>query len=144
MKKLIVCLAIMVFLAGCALPPVAVKLYGVSGPSEGTVIQGLAHRTGRNTGTIEITLPSKEHCTGDYTVITQGSSSVATAQWAGLYQSVYGTGFSTTKQATGQGMGTAIGTAGTVLEVNFMADTLTGHGFGVAKDNRGNIYRVQF
>jgi len=41
-------------------------------------------------------------------------------------------------------MGTAIGSKGTVLEVDFLADTQTGHRFGVAKDNKGSIYRVQF
>jgi hypothetical protein len=131
-------------LFGCAMPHVPVLLYGVSGPYEGKVVEGKAHVTGGNSGRIEITLPNGEYCTGDYSIITQGLACSMSAQWQGLYQSVYGTGYTSTVLRTCQGMGTALGNNGTVLEVNFLPDSLSGHGFGVAKDNKGNIYRVQF
>jgi hypothetical protein len=136
---LLVCL-----LFGCAVPPLPVNLYGVSGANEGRMIVGQAHRSGPKRGIIEITLPDGEQCTGNYSIIRDASSTALSASWNSLYQSVYGSGQATTVQSTGAGMATAVGNNGTVLEVNFLADTFSGHGFGVAKDNRGNIYRVQF
>lgn len=144
MKWGIVVLLLCFVLSNCARPPVPVRLYGISGTNEGTVVQGLAHRIRRNSGWIEVTLPTGEYCKGEYTVVTQGSRTALSTQWNGLYSSIYGTAYGSTIQTAGEGMATAIGDKGTVLEVNFIADTSTGHGFGVAKDNKGNVYRLQF
>ncbi len=37
-----------------------------------------------------------------------------------------------------------IGTRGTVIEVEFYTGSGTANGFGLAKDNKGNIYKVLF
>jgi agmatine/peptidylarginine deiminase len=41
-------------------------------------------------------------------------------------------------------MATLIGNKGTIIVVDYFVNAWTGHGFGIAKDNKGNLYRVQF
>jgi hypothetical protein len=41
-------------------------------------------------------------------------------------------------------MATLIGDKGTIIVVEYFVNAWTSHGFGIAKDNKGNLYRVQF
>jgi hypothetical protein len=37
-----------------------------------------------------------------------------------------------------------LGTKGTSIEIEFLTGAGTAHGYGVAKDNHGNLFRVLF
>ncbi len=48
------------------------------------------------------------------------------------------------KPGENRGQAIVIGERGTVIEVEFYTGSGTANGFGLAKDNKGNIYKVLF
>lgn len=104
---------------------------------EGTTIIGEYNKASES---VEVTLPSGEHLTGEYVALTNASIS-------------YGSLFSGTNVATAYGInvgGSSNGYAlltdghGTVMEIIFQYSEWTGHGFGVAKTNKGKEYKIIF
>jgi hypothetical protein len=58
---------------------------------------------------------------------------------------VYGTGVTVAKMpGVVRGEAVLVGERGTVMQVEFYTGSGTGHGTGVATDNRGNVYKVLF
>jgi hypothetical protein len=143
---------------GCVPPRevlVPITLYGTAGPYEGKVISATVHPAKSNlkrmkgatsaptgSGWVEMTMPDGEYCKGEYSIVQGGSVQNFMASRGFLNPAIYGNAVSSERSAVGSGI--AVGANGTVMEVNFVTDTFSGHGFGVAKDNKGNEYRVQF
>lgn len=106
-----------------------------------------------NTGGISLSLPDGEHCTGKWSSIAPMSVGFSTATASGsatngmgsVWATVYGSGFSV-RNLPGVNKGEAIlvGDRGTVIQVEFYTGSGTANGSGVAKDNKGNVFKVLF
>lgn len=119
------------------LPVLSVEVNGISG----------------NSGTLSTTLPDGETLTGKWSSIAPMSYGMTTGTASGsatdgmntVWSTVYGTGFSAANvPGVNKGEAMLIGDRGTVMHVEFLTGSGTANGTGVAKDNRGNIYKVLF
>ena len=124
---------------------VNLELYPVKGPASNkvpiSVIRAKAKGVLGNSGRIVLTMPDGEVCKGRW------------SSTAGVKGSKNNVGL---LLDYGQELGLAprgnenrvyaflVGSKGTSMEVEFLTGAGTAHGFGVAKDNKGNVYRVLF
>jgi hypothetical protein len=106
-----------------------------------------------NTGNILLSLPDGEHCTGKWSSIapmsvgftTATASLSATNSMASAWTTVYGSGFSVSNlPGVNKGEAMLVGDRGTVIQVEFYTGSGTANGSGVAKDNKGNVFKVLF
>ena len=106
-----------------------------------------------NTGGISLSLPDGEHCTGKWSSIapmsvgfsTASASGSAISGMASVWATVYGTGASVANlPGVNKGEAMLVGDRGTVIQVEFYTGSGTANGSGVAKDNKGNIFKVLF
>jgi len=136
--------AISLLLCSCAvnLPFTAVPVKGPAAVG-GTALKGSFTYNGTGHGTMTVTGPTGEICTGPYSTVANGV--------IGHYQgSVFGSGLwsqhhsgsisTVSRKQAGQGI--LVGDKGTTFTVEYLVSGR--HGFGLGKDNRGNLYRVIF
>ena len=106
-----------------------------------------------NTGGISLSLPDGERCTGKWSSIapmsvgfsTATASGSATNAMASVWTTVYGSGFSVRNlPGVNKGEAMLVGNRGTVIQVEFYTGSGTANGTGVAKDNKGNVFKVLF
>lgn len=106
-----------------------------------------------NTGGISLSLPNGEQCTGRWSSIAPMSvgfsaataSGSATSGMASVWTAVYGSGFSIRNlPGVNKGEAMLVGNRGTVIQVEFYTGSGTANGTGVAKDNKGNVFKVLF
>jgi hypothetical protein len=98
-----------------------------------------------SSGTITMKLKDGEYCEGRWSSAAGAGVSVGTGSLIGQYGAVYGfnTSISTGRgQNPGQAM--LMCTRGRTIQVEFITGAGTASGFGIAKDNRGNIFKVIF
>lgn len=92
-------------------------------------------------GQITVSLPSGEVLKGEYTVMRGGS-----VEWGSIYAlgetTPAATATSRRMERLNQGTAIATGSQGTVLECEFLADSLAGNAQGTCRDNKGNTYRM--
>jgi hypothetical protein len=98
------------------------------------------------TGTMSATLGDGEVCHGDWGAVRQDDPS--SGQMSGEWDRVYGQGFFTANVLGNPVFGRAVltGTKGTILNVEFY-DPTPGQVVnvkGIAKDNKGNIFKLTF
>lgn len=140
--------------AGCT---ATAHLYPVEGPLAKTVplpvLQAKADGITGNTGGITLTMPDGEVLQGRWSSVAPQqvtfSSGTATASaqsgLATVWSQVYGSGFSiSNRPGVNRGEAMLTGPKGTVLQVEFFTGSGTANGNGVAKDNRGNVFKVIF
>lgn len=143
MKKLIcflLFLSITMFLEGCS---GHVSIYPVEGPlvDSGTAQKIDAQYTyGGGHGEITFVMPDGEIVKGEYSTVSEGQSTSFFS--LSKYQQYYGSAFSTSNKQFGQAIG--YGNKGTVIQIEYYADQMTSHGYGLGKDNHGNIYKILF
>ena len=96
-------------------------------------------------------MPDGEVINGEYTALAGYSSgtdfdpgtkpggalAVTPADWKALY----GSADMVTTQLNGQIMG--VGDMGTQLRAEYVMEAMGGRGYGVAKDSKGNLYRLK-
>lgn len=136
------------------------SLYPIEGPlSKKTplpVIVAKASGISENTGDISLTMPDGECCKGRWASaagagVSVGFGSIAVSSTGGTssffktYSTTYGFGASM-NTGTGQNPGTAMLTCdrGRVIQVEFITGAGTANGYGFAKDNKGNVYKLIF
>lgn len=148
MVKYLGCILIIcIFLSGCATIPI--NIYPVEGPlaGKGIILKSKYVYRGIGHGPIEVTMPDGEVCKGEYSTIAGGvTGSSFGSGWlfsAQQYNSLWGSGFTSTVENRQYGQATLIGDKGTIVQVEYFT-SLTGHGFGLGKDNKENIYRIQY
>lgn len=97
------------------------------------------------TGPISITMPDGEECSGRWSSAAGTGVSYGWGNLIGTYGSAYASGVSMSP-GSGQNPGQAVLTCGrgTTIQVEFVTGAGTTHGFGFAKDNNGNVYRLLF
>lgn len=132
--------------AGCS---TTVSMFPVEGPlsEERPVptIEATADGIMGNSGNISLTMPDGEHCTGKWSSAAGAGIEIESGSLIGTYGSAYGTSTSVST-GTGQNPGQAILTCdqGRTIQLEFVTGAGTANGFGIAKDNEENIYKVLF
>jgi hypothetical protein len=122
------------------------KAYPVAGPAVqgGKVLDAKFTWAGNGSGTVTLTLPDGEVCTGRYATVVGGIMSPETVAAQGGAVAV-----SSSSVSTGdiRGLQTSramlIGTRGTIVDFEgYTSGANPTHGFGRAKDNKGNVWKV--
>ena len=141
------CFVVGWIVAGCS---TTAYLYPVSGPLSKSapppVLTANVNGITGNTGTGSLVLPDGETCDGRWSSAAPNySSSVSGTLW-GLYGSVVGFSGTATGIAPGVNRGEAFFVCGkgTTIKAEFFTGSGTANGYGVAEDNRGNVYRMIF
>jgi len=106
-----------------------------------------------NSGNIVLTLPDGEKCQGKWssmaptqTTVTSSNTQVKFSDGlASAWATAYGTNFSISNvPGINKGEAMIIGDRGTIIQAEFYTGSGTASGSGVAKDNKGNIYKLIF
>ncbi len=140
---LILVLASVALITSCTL---TAKAYPVSGPAvaDGKVLDAKFTWAGNGSGTVTLTMPDGEVCTGRYATVVGGimSPEIVAAQGAAV-------AVSSASISTGdiRGLQTSramlMGNRGTVVDFEgYTSGASPRHGFGRAKDNKGNVWKV--
>lgn len=147
----------------CAVVTQPVQFYAVKGEETSRVphLSGVITPSGVYTGTFQITWPSGETGTGHYSGIASFSTSSTNAEGSGsstvygnvgltpvmasAYRTAWGSSFTSTLSAQRIPItGMLVTTSGRRVEFMGAAGSGTDHGFGVAQDNRGNVWKVLY
>lgn len=144
--KLLLLTVVLSVLAGCS---ITASVYPIAGPmSEQLPLPVLAaqvHSVHKNTGQIDMMLPSGEKLVGKWSSIAPQSSSATIGALSSTWTTVFGSSFTTANlPGVNRGEAMLVGDRGTVMEVEFFTGSGTANGTGVAKDNQGNYYKVLF
>lgn len=144
MKKVILIgliLASVLIISGCKMKA---TMYPVSGPlvdsGQAKPIPVEYSWDGSGHGKITFYMPDGEVCQGEYTTIA--GVNLTTIFTYDQFSSYYGSGFSTSSKQHGQAI--AYGNSGTVLQAEYFVDAMTFHGYGLAKDNKNNMYKLMW
>lgn len=133
-----------VLLCSCT---ITADLYPVEGPYAQSqpvpVLKAKVHGVLGNSGKIDLRMPTGELCKGRWSSVAPASSGInvgvnvsigaASPDWKDMIQ-----------PGKNRGEAYLIGDRGTTLEVVFFTGAGTASGFGEARDNRGNRYKVLF
>ncbi|MCD9146230.1 hypothetical protein [Pseudophaeobacter flagellatus] len=138
-----------VFLLGLAACSTTANLYPISGPLTEenpipTLIATVDGITG-NTGNFNFTMPNGSACSGKWSSVAPQFASVTTGTLFAEYGSV--AGYSTTVgNLPGVNRGQAFSTCSdnTRFDIEFFTGSGTANGYGIAKDTRGNVYKMLF
>lgn len=106
-------------------------------PTDGTTIIGEYNTA---TKTVQVTLPAGESLKGEYVALTNASIGFGSL----FYGANVGSMLSIGTGGSSNGYALLTGDKGSVMEIIFSYSEWTGHGFGVAKTNKGDEYRVIF
>jgi len=141
MKKIILILTV-ITLSSCS---ITMDLYPVKGPLSTQVpvrvIKAKATNVTSNSGKCYLTLPDGEYCEGRW------SSTAGVKGSPNNYSLLLNYGQELGLSPRGnenRGYAMLLGTEGTNIEIEFLTGAGTAHGYGVAKDNHDNIYKVLF
>ena len=143
MKKLLLLFCVIIF-TSCSVAR-QIDLYPVEGPLSLqvpiSVIIARAENVQTYSGKMALTMPDGEKCSGRWS----SSGSVGASQNNYSLLITYGEKLNLSPRGNeDRGYAMLLGTKGTIIDVEFLAGVGTGHGFGVAKDNKGNVYKLLF
>jgi len=140
--KKIIYIYLLLLLSSCS---ITLDLYPAKGPLSNLipikVIKAKATNVTSNSGRCFLTLPDGEYCEGRWssTAGVKGS----TNNYSLLLD--YGQELGLSPRGNeNRGYAILLGTKGTSIEIEFLTGAGTAHGFGIAKDNHGNLFRVLF
>jgi len=124
---------------------ITLDLYPAKGPLSNQipikVIKAKAKNVLSNSGKCFLTLPNGEYCEGRW------SSTAGVKNSPNNYSLLLNYGQELGLSPRGnenRGYAMLLGTNGTSIEIEFLSGAGTAHGFGVAKDNQGNLFKVLF
>ncbi len=144
--KIVYLLLLTLALSGCALTATMVPVEGpLSQQRPAPVIQVKADGIMGNSGNIVFAMPGGETCKGRWSSAAGAEVTVGAASLISQYGSTVLSGYSVST-GRGQNPGQAIATCpqGRTVQLEFVTGAGTAHGFGVGKDNEGNLYRFVF
>lgn len=150
----IVVLLLSILVVGCS---TTVSMFPMEGPLSKVaplpVLSAKVDGILGNTGNISLTYPDGETFTGKWSsmapqsggvsagITTSGAKTGLLSAWA----AAFGAGYSVKiVPGVNRGEAVAVGNKGTVVEIEFYTGSGTANGVGVAKDNKGNIYKLLF
>ena len=137
-------------LCGCS---TRASLFPVDGPlarmSPPPILEATVDGIMGNTGNIFLGMPDGETCKGRWSslapVHVKQPAASASGGMAALWASVYGSSYSVENvPGVNKGEAMLVCDKGTVMQVEFLTGSGTANGTGIAKDNRGNIFKVLF
>jgi hypothetical protein len=131
MRRVLPAILSLLFFYGCTYP---IKFIN---PQDGKVLVGEYNKSSK---TITVTLPSGEVLTGEYVALTNASIGFGSMFYGANVGSMMTVGAGGTSNA----YALLTGDKGTVMEIIASYSEWTGHGFGQAKTNKGEEYRVMF
>lgn len=134
------------FTAGCSLKATMIPVEGpLSQARPVPVLQVKADGILGNAGNITFNMPDGEPCNGRWASAAGAGVTVSSGSLIGQYGSTHLTGFSVSS-GSGQNPGQALVTCGSgrTFQIEFVTGAGTAHGFGIGKDNEGNVYRFVF
>jgi len=128
---------------------VPVTLYPVKGPyseqAPKPVLMATAHDVNNNTDRFVIMLPNNEICEGKWSSAAGVVVSTGFGTLFSQYGSAVGFGTSVTNvPGVNRGEAMSFCPSGRSIEAEFYTGSGTANGYGVAKDNEGNIYKMLF
>ncbi|MCW1914748.1 hypothetical protein OJ996_14265 [Luteolibacter sp. GHJ8] len=143
-------------LASCSIT-ITGNLYPVDGQLSKTVpvpvIPLKIHNVERNSGTVDMVLPSGEICKGHWSVaaprmVGTASTTASGSISSGLdsaFISMHGSSFiNVARPGVNKGQAMLVGDRGSVIECAFLVGSGTASGYGTAKDNKDNVFKVIF
>lgn len=147
MRKTLLLLATSLILGGCSITATMIPVEGPMSqlrpvPTLKVLVKGVQG----NSGDLSFALPDGDKCSGRWASAAGAGVTVGGANLIGQYGSTYLTGFSVST-GTGQNPGQALATcatSGRTVQLEFVTGAGTAHGYGIGKDNDGNIYRFVF
>ena len=137
---------LLVVMCGCS---TTANLYPVKGPLAEVkplpVIRARINGIMGNSGGITLKMPDGEPCKGEWSSAAGISITSSSGTLFSQYGSAYWSGYTVSNKAgENRGQAIVIGEHGTVIQIEFYTGSGTANGFGLAKDNKGNIYKVLF
>ena len=138
--------ALAALIAGCS---TTARLYPVEGPLSQLVPAPVIAATIRgiegNNGSLSFVLPSGAACQGEWSSAAGVETTFAAGSLFSQYGAAHGSGYAI-RSGGGQNPGRAIATCadGSRFDIEFVTGGGTASGFGFARDNQGNVYRVLF
>jgi hypothetical protein len=139
-------LSLAVTSTGCAMTATMIPVEGpLSQVRPAPVLQVRVDGILGNSGKLSFTMPDGEACNGRWASAAGAGVTVGSAGLLSQYGSMYVSGYSVST-GTGQNPGQALAlcSKGRTLQLEFVTGAGTAHGFGIGKDNEGNIYRFVF
>ena len=141
MKNLFLILVVCIF-SSCS---ITLDLYPVKGPLATKIpvrmIKATATNVTSNSGKCFLTMSDGEYCVGRW------SSTAGVRKSTNNYSLLLSYGQELGLSPRGnenRGYAMLLGDKGTSIEIEFLTGAGTAHGFGVAKDNKGNLFKVLF
>lgn len=139
-KLLIIFAAVLLLLSGCDR---LAGLYPVEGPlaqsgQDGKIAVTFSSIGFGSQGKIEATLADGEICGGEYTILPAGRTAEIFS--FSLYAKYFGSGLAPQEARYGQALFT--GDKGTVFKAEFYLVRGVKQGYGLARDNKGNLYKL--
>ncbi len=133
------------FITGCSTIEIPARAYPVEGPlvSLGIAkpIEAIFSWDGSGHGKISFTLNDGEICTGEYNTIAWSSSTSFFGEIE--YRKYWGRSVSLSGMQYGQAI--TYGDKGTIIQAEYFVSSFSlKHGYGLAKDNKENVYKIMF
>ncbi len=138
--------AVSTFAVGCALNGTMVPVEGpLSQVRPVPVLKVRADGIMGNSGNVTFRMPDGDACKGRWFSAAGAGVAVTTGSLISQYGSTHLSGV-TVSTGSGQNPGQALVACGSgrVVQLEFVTGAGTAHGFGIGKDNDGNIYRFVF
>ena len=131
-----------IVLSSCS---ITLHLYPAKGPLSNKVpvkvIKAKATNITSNSGRCFLTLPDGEYCNGRWSSTAGVKGSPNNYSLLLTYGQELGL---SPRGNENRGYAMLLGTKGTSIEIEFITGAGTAHGFGIAKDNHGNLFKVLF
>lgn len=145
MRKLILLMTVVGFF-GCSMTGTMIPVRGPMTELDPVpVVKVKADGVWGNTGKLTFTLPGGENCSGQWSSTASTEVTFAAGSLIDEYGSTYLQGYSvSTGSGQNPGAALAICNSGRTVDIQFLTGAGSGHGFGIGKDNRGNVYRLVF
>lgn len=136
-----------VFVIGCSAD---VALYPIEGPLAQRTPLPVVHATAAgitgNSGEISLVTPDGETCNGRWSSAAPQFAAVTSGYLVGTYGGRAGFSATTIGNVPGVNRGEAFiaCSGGTTMQAEFFTGSGTANGYGIAKDSRGNVYKMLF
>jgi hypothetical protein len=145
-RSMVVIRPVVLGLSACSLNATLVP---VEGPMSQTrpvpVIHAKADGILGNSGNITFAMANGETCKGRWSSAAGAGVTVGSGSLISTYGSAYLSGYRvSTGKGQNPGQALAVCSTGRSLQLEFVTGAGTTHGFGIGKDNEGNVYRFVF
>jgi hypothetical protein len=127
----------------------SISMFPIEGPlrseTPNQVLSATAENVSSNSGRFSVTYPNGDECVGRWASI---APQLTSASWGSLftqYGAMSGASIMTTNMpGINRGEAMAVCSSGNRLQIEFYTGSGTANGIGVAKDERGNVFKLIF